>query len=706
MKTHITLFLVLVSSSMVLSAIPEDDARISVVSSMVNVFPDQVPDDSILSDRLNLEMACNERESAQIVIVAEKTLVNIGKVTCSPLRNAAGDQITADNVSFNRVGYVKVVKPTWRGVKKTGYWPDPLLDFTPFECPVGKPRCIWLTVYVPKKTPQGNYKGTISLYSSKGIIRKIPAIVRVWDFTLPSVPTFKTDYWVDFRMGYDPATEQNKFLDMLRMLGRYKTSTNLDVHEPAFGVWYLEKDGSVTFDSSFMKRLIECNFSTLDLGNAGWVGRSPVLFIDRSTGEVVSKEVRKKIPLLTLQKAYLNELCDHIAAKGMLARAMFKVVDESPEPATWDNIKKRAEKLYKAEPRIQLYATLGVHPDLQGIFDIWIPHLAFYDASTYKMVQQGIQLENKKAIPAKVSASSTGGWKNPGFYRYQPRDAYDGCSYTKWIPDKPPTKEKPEWICFEFDKSQRVSGVKLLNYGRPENGLIREIEVSTDGQSYVKVESKQTGKGVLSFDTGEYKAIRIVYRKGKRAFVATDTQPDLPPENLIVGLREVTFLTGNTKKTKQKAVVKVKPSEIWEYNVGANYPSVCIDASPSEIRATGWQCWLRGVTGYLNYGGGQWNIARMNYKRPKGNDPLFWPAIRDNGSSMILYPGSDKVLPSIRLARFRDSVEDHDYLSILNEKLHGKGFVLELIAKGRRAFLSSDAISKNRYKIGQILSEN
>jgi hypothetical protein len=103
---------------------------------------------------------------------------------------------------------------------------------------------------------------------------------------------------------------------------------------------------------------------------------------------------------------------------------------------------------------------------------------------------------------------------------------------------------------------------------------------------------------------------------------------------------------------------------MWEYQVGADYPGVCIDANPTEIGHTGTLMFQRKSKGYLNYGAGQWQLEGP-INRSKDEDPMIWQITPSNGSAWIVYPGSKTILPSIRFARFRDGVDEYDFMSLL-----------------------------------------
>ena len=142
---------------------------------------------------------------------------------------------------------------------------------------------------------------------------------------------------------------------------------------------------------------------------------------------------------------------------------------------------------------------------------------------------------------------------------------------------------------------------------------------------------------------------------------------------------------------------------MWEYNIGADYPSVCIDADPAEARITGWQCWQRKVIGYLNYGAGQWYFEPDVVLRPKTEDPVVWPPITGNGSPVIVYPGKDGVLPSVRFARFRDGMQDYDYLMLLQERNPDHPLLAEIRSSGRQYYGKAEQILLTRTALAKAL---
>ena len=152
--------------------------RIGVVSSLVTVFPGEPPRAEHVADELSLTAARRERESAQIVVSAGPEPLSVARVEVTDLQQIEGTAtIAADHIEVRLVGYTEVERASWRGIKRLGLWPDPLLRFRPFECPAGQARCLWVTVHAPEDARAGVYVGAISLLSTRALLAMAACIM-------------------------------------------------------------------------------------------------------------------------------------------------------------------------------------------------------------------------------------------------------------------------------------------------------------------------------------------------------------------------------------------------------------------------------------------------------------------------------------------------------------------------------------------------
>lgn len=110
------------------------------------------------------------------------------------------------------------------------------------------------------------------------------------------------------------------------------------------------------------------------------------------------------------------------------------------------------------------------------------------------------------------------------------------------------------------------------------------------------------------------------------------------------------------------------------------YANLFIDFAGLEHRILPWQAWALGVRGFHHWCINQSEAGQDPYENPTDVTPV-------NGDGLLVYPGKDGPVDSIRWEILRDGIEDYDYLSILYErfrKAQQKGVsaaVLEQAAK-------------------------
>ena len=476
-----------------------------------------------------------------------------------------------------------------------------------------------------------------------------------------------------------------------------------------------------------MKRNIEkakaAKFRTLQIGPGCWTAATLEngKIIDRKSGKVLSNEEAAPYRGDQLAKNYLNGITDWLSSKGWLDSAYIQLWDESFDPegshnagAPWGLIKDTYIKYRKIEPRMNYLGLTAIHPDMQGIFDIWAPMITFHSEKSNDMIERGISLRGPKTVPATVTASSCGG--GSPLYYCRPIDAYDGFDYTAWVPENSPSAAKPQWLQLSFDKEEDISGVRIVPYatGHYSGSLLYlNVEISNDGSTFRKADiasiSKKSDNGeeIVKLNTTRCKAVRLTWSEDNAQFTADSNQPIVNPvrEKSPVGVREVEIIKDGSPSESELARANVKPAIMWEYSVDADYPSSCVDADPAEVRALGWLMWQRDLAGYLNYGAGQWQLfGDKPVLRPTDVDPMVWPSSFSNGGEFIVYPGKDEVLPSIRFARFRDGLEDNDYLHILQRRNPSSPLLKAIRNSGRYYYQNSANMTAMRAKIANALA--
>ena len=125
--------------------------------------------------------------------------------------------------------------------------------------------------------------------------------------------------------------------------------------------------------------------------------------------------------------------------------------------------------------------------------------------------------------------------------------------------------------------------------------------------------------------------------------------------------------------------------EVWWYINHAPprpYGNFFIDFAPIEHRVLFWQAWALGIKG-MHY----WSV---NYIEP-GCNP--WKSALDvtpvNGDGLLVYPGPEGPINSIRWENIRDGIEDYDYLALfsaLRKRLETRGGHEVLLEEAARAY--------------------
>lgn len=692
------------------------DYQVRLHDSLDRIFPDETPP---ATDFAGLQAARGEYESVQIVVQAEEA--SLQQVTCQVselLQVGTGYRIGGEDLRLYLQGYLEVTDPSWRGAERTGLWADPLLESRPVEVPAGENRAFWLSLLVPREAPSGHYRGEITVTPAHAEPTTLPLRLRVWDFALGTGSHLGSYFFFNFR---DIARAHGlngwSFEQWTRCydaFGQHRICTDLWTGRPV--TFYREPDGSYSVDAGEMLRRMayvaqRWDAPVINVGSGCWGGSG--IFnrsvYDRATGDLLEKE-EIDLPQEQSARMYFDVIGKFLAERGLEDRAYIQLWDE-PKREAWDWGVRRAYRLCgSVAPWLRRQCVVGIHPYLQGYIDIFSPHTCFGDKQVYEQVRRGVSLYGPKAVAAQVTASTTGGWGNAAFYTYAPEDAYDGCAYTKWTPAEWATADKPQWLRFDFDGPQDLDGLRIVPY-KSSHYEVTEIgmtvEASENGESFAPLEvtAREGAEHEYIFTRGKYRAVRLVWSRMEQGWVPSGIQPVPPPEVSAFGVREVEFLGPDLRREGDLPQESVRKAEVWEYNVGADFPSFCVNPPQQcESRVFPWLAWERGVTGLLYYGGSWWSqegwVTEEDYS-VINEQPLVWHGKPGhNGGAALFYPAPEfGLLPSVRVERMRDGFEDYDYFWLLRERveqasLAGKGEAAE-VREARRllAGISGHAVA-------------
>ena len=118
----------------------------------------------------------------------------------------------------------------------------------------------------------------------------------------------------------------------------------------------------------------------------------------------------------------------------------------------------------------------------------------------------------------------------------------------------------------------------------------------------------------------------------------------------------------NEKKMRK---LQAMGKEIWMYisgPSGADTPNLAIDFDSIDYRIIPWLCWKYDIKGFLYWCVNWWPTVDP-FESAKNSQ---WD---QNGNGLLIYPGKNGPLASIRMELFRDGMEDYEYIQILFEDL-------------------------------------
>lgn len=165
---------------------------VGAVNNLVKVRRD---DAVALNKSISLEAARNEIEPFQVILSATQPLKGV-KVTFSDLQSDGGaikaDQFKAFIQHYHHVEKDSSLRafPAGESTSTVGqYWPDALIPYEPFDVEKGN-QGVWIQFNVPADAKPGAYRGTLTVAPDNAPKQEVDVELTVWDFVLPTTPTF------------------------------------------------------------------------------------------------------------------------------------------------------------------------------------------------------------------------------------------------------------------------------------------------------------------------------------------------------------------------------------------------------------------------------------------------------------------------------------------------------------------------------------
>ncbi|NCO33107.1 MAG: hypothetical protein AUJ92_11940 [Armatimonadetes bacterium CG2_30_59_28] len=365
-----------------------------------------------LTDPVRLALAGNEYGSFQLVVAPFWKDLQDVSVSFSQLKGPRGTVVSADSYRWSRVDYVRLKGIDPRDFSARAYEPDPLMPADPFAVPTGEVRAVWVDFLLPPGTPEGIYRGTVSVASGgQTVTRKVE--VRAYGFDIPKKSSLETDFWFSLYqwnwfykpLNYTPELHARH----AEVIGRYRVSSipndwiTLCPQVPI----YVEPEGKFTFDWTTLDKYIQNglkNGSTAfwsalscNSGWTAWMNNPNVQVTERATG--------KKVPLKKLiegksqyenpaYRDFLTAYVQHLKDLGINDISYYELFDEPNDNSRWLQMIEHHTFFKQFAPDLQLLC-YGIDP-LQlkagksaiGLIDAWAPHLTYIDGAVDKAIKE------------------------------------------------------------------------------------------------------------------------------------------------------------------------------------------------------------------------------------------------------------------------------------------------------------------------------
>ncbi len=364
---------------------------VRVVNPLVKVFKDEKLAEELTGATAEISTARNEYENFQLILRnnSVKALKNVDIRISDLVSERKRHRIAAENITIKRVGYVTTMRPFYP-VERVGEWPDPLMDFEPFDLPNGEAVPIWFTVYTPKETPAGDYSGEVVIKPQRGSPVRVKVSLRVWDFTLPEPKTFKMamSLW-EFNIleFYEP-----KKFPSIQSTGGHRISPEMRKRWHNFLIdYYIAPldlyDGLRDIETA--KQIVRENLAH----------KKHKFNIIQGFHASTGLELDFNTPRWKRRLKFIEEFRRFLKEKNLYRYLIYYSFDE-PSPANYPKMKEIISEIKKVDGDAKFAVTVGPSAGgalLYGSIDIWIPAMRhFLDIKGFQAPPDAEALINKK----------------------------------------------------------------------------------------------------------------------------------------------------------------------------------------------------------------------------------------------------------------------------------------------------------------------
>lgn len=293
-----------------------------------------------------LSAARNEVEAGQVVVSAGDQPLRRVEVSCAALRGPGGAEIP---VSLYRVAYIFLPA---HGRE----YPDPLPPLSRFDLEAGKSQPVWLSASVPAGAPPGIYRGEATIAPANAPASTLPVSLRVWNFTLPTTPSTRTAFGLDYRlMAAQHGVEQGS---------------------PA----------GQRLKQAYYEMLLAHRISAYEI---------PVDYMSPEAAQYLGDpRMTSYVIPFNDDAAKMRAMIERLRKGGWLKKGCFYPSDEPVNTEQYEAIKQQAAKIHSISRDLKVVSPFYRNPDftkesvydlLTGTLEIWCAVSAFFDQTQAQM---------------------------------------------------------------------------------------------------------------------------------------------------------------------------------------------------------------------------------------------------------------------------------------------------------------------------------
>lgn len=580
------------------------------------------------SDTARLCAAHGERESFLLFVRAGRK----GARSLSVVGKDFSGQIPAP--AIYAVTRVALDKPSARSFDGGASAADYLASVGPRDLLPGETAMFWVACTVPRGIEAGLYDSEIEIQSENRRPVRFPVRIEVFGFALPESPTLRSLATLDrqaIRRFYSfPDASLDAWKPVYDALAPYGLS---------YTIWDGNDLVSIRADGSCDSALLK---EHLDYA----VQAAKMNCIDVSANGLLAKLIPP--PPDALQdplQLYLHDIGNWLAERGWIERACVAVAAPSGRES-WQESRSTLHRFWRADKRFPRVLVAPLHPFWERYCEVWAAPFLAYDPQYASRLQVGRSVAGQPLETAAVRASASG--NAPEGYRSAPEDAVDGSRATAWYP-----AEFPASLDLFFDRPLTVREVTLV--WRGARGRDTRISATYDGVQFGRAASSWRETDALGFYP---QPVSIGTLNNEKKVVGLRIEFRGSGREERAGLAEVMLGDLDTPEF----ALPMPPVAPWLAVSQDQFPSPALDADPVEMRLIPWVCFGSGLAGFTGLSMNRW---------PASWGPGALGATPGNGRFLV-YPGTERMTPSVRLMRLHDGLEDFEYLRALGDAVKDK----------------------------------